>query len=280
MRRSWLYLLAIAFGVFALVEGARALPKIAVARVPGVYFTNRAAVTSPVSEDAARAGIAVDDKIVAVDGTPVADGTAIAERVADMRVGAGVTIRVATSAGERDIALTVSSVSLVAPIVAFVISTLFIIFGLAVFWFHPGRREVWAFMFACVIYGATVLFLYGNPRTTQTVLDSRLGLASGALIGPMFVAVFAAFPRPLPIVVRRPVLCWAFIGAAFAFAVATAIAVPRPITQQLRQAVTVLNLVCVVACILSVIFQTSSGTAGSAEVFRTRPSQMLVETPF
>lgn len=203
-RRSWAFLVVAALAALAIVEGARTVGRVHDAVVPGVFFSLRAYVMAPVPGPARAAGIGLADRIVAVDGRSVDQPYAVAEHVQTLGVGH----RVQVSFVDRDGAAHTAELETFAPSWAtawlrFAVGVTFALVGMAVFWFHPGRRESWPFLFGCVAWGITSLTALGEPRTTQSVLAGRISLAAFALVGPMFLHLFVVFPRPLRAIVRR-----------------------------------------------------------------------------
>lgn len=167
---------------------------------------------------AARAGIAVGDRILTVDGVPITDARGGARRRGDV-VRYGIEGR-----GE----VTVRSVSpLQVPIVIanalanFLVALAFAVTGALVYWFNPRARAARVFVLLCTFAAAG--FALGAIVEVEI---SALGYGQIGVPGGMVAiyAVYAAlaiitanlllhfsliFPKPLPILERNPsILIW------------------------------------------------------------------------
>ncbi len=206
-RRSWVFLVVVAVTGFAIVEGARALVQSRRAVAPGVYYDLKLHIMAPLPDDARAAGAALGDRIVAVDGQRFDDPYALHRAMGSIGVDREISLEVASDENvTRTVRLATFAPSMPTAWLRFSVALAFALIGIAVFWFHPGRRESWPFLFGCAAWAVSGLAGLGAPRTVQTALDSRLGLLAHALIGPMFLHLIAVFPRPVRVVVRRPQL--------------------------------------------------------------------------
>ena len=255
-RRSWIFLIVVAAGAWAIVEGAFTLTHIDRAVVPGVYFSRRAHVDLPLPPAARDAGVKPGDRIVAVDGEPVIGAVALAERFEGTPIGVPVDLAFEHDGHVDHASLVTISPSIVVASVRYACGVAFVLIGLAVFWFRPGGRVAWPFMFSSVAYGLTVLFLFGNPRTTQSVLDARIGLFAYPLIGPLFVHLLAVFPRPLRPLLRRPWLVIALDTAGLAIGTGNLVGLTHePVPAVLLRIGATLNAACAVGAIAIMIWR-------------------------
>jgi hypothetical protein len=255
-RRSWIFLIVVAVAAWAIIEGAFTLARVDRAVVPGVYLSRRARVDVPLPRAAADAGVRLRDRIIAVDGEPVAGAMALAERFEGTPVGVPVDVAFDHDGQIQHASLVTIAPSIIVASVRYACGVAFVLIGLAVFWFRPGGRVTWPFMFASVAYGLTVLFLFGHPRTTQSVLDARIGLFAYPLIGPVFVHLFAVFPRPLRALVRRPwlVLVVDAMGLVVGIGFAVGLTV-EPMPVVLLRIGSALNAACTVGAIAIMIWR-------------------------
>jgi hypothetical protein len=253
-RRSWLFLLVATIGAWSIVEGARTLVRVSDAVVPGVFYSLRARVDRPLPERAAAAGIAIGDRIASVDGAAIGSAQDIADHTP--AIGMKVELRVERDGGEHSIVLEALAPSLAIAALRYASGVVFVLIGVLAFWLHPGRRASWPFLLGCVAYGVTVLSLFGNPRATQSLLQARVGLLAYPTIGPLFVHLFAVFPRPLRAIVRRPWLPIALDGIALALGATLALLLTYDApTDALLRVVAVLNASCAVAAIAILVWR-------------------------
>ena len=208
-----------ALTAFSLVEATRTLIRVRDAVVPGVFYNLKLRVMRPLPDAARDAGIHLGDRLVAIDGRPLADPYALADDLRRIGVDHAIRLEVAGADGRDRIA----ELATFAPIwptawFLFAVGLTFALVGIAVFWFHPGRRESWPFLFGCVAWGVAALSGLGIPRIVGAVnavsLAAIIAIVVWRLRRPapredttrlraLIVAVLLAFPVPVLLVIAR-----------------------------------------------------------------------------
>src|SRR5262245_29654097 len=227
-RRSWIFVLVAVATVFSLVQAARTLARMRSEVVPGVYYNLKLRVIAPLPEAARAAGIGFGDRIASVDDRQFDDAYALSAYLRGVGLDHPVRVEAVRGAHAVTADLVTFAPSWATAWLELVVGTTFALLGIAVFWFHPGRRESWPFLFGCVAWGVAILSGLGAPRTTQTALQSQIGLVAYAMTGPLLLHLFAVFPRPLRVAIHRPRLLIAM--DAIALALGCAVAALQPTT--------------------------------------------------
>jgi hypothetical protein len=233
-RKSWLFLIVAAIGVWGILEGGRTLARIRTAVVPGAYYDLRLEVAMPVPDSVVAAGAAPGDPIVAIENEPVTGAEVLVRHAEALSSGTPVKLTVTHDGQTREVTLAAFEPSWVTGWIRYLAGVAFVLLGLAVFFLYPGRRESWPFLFGTVAFGVTQLLTFGNPRSLQSGLAVQIGLFAYATVGAVFLHLFAVFPRPLRIVVRWPWIVIAIELTTVALGIALAVSVHD------RDAITVL----------------------------------------
>ena len=254
-RRSWLFLLVVVAAVVAIVHGARTLARVRSLVAPGLYYNVRLQVIAPVPDAAAAAGVTVEDRITRVDGRAFASSRELTEHLGTVAPGTPVAVEIVRGDGPpRSVQLTAFRPSWATAWLRFLTGATFVLLGIVVFWFHPGRRESWAFLFASLALGVSLLMTFAMPRLT-TELSSRVTLLALTTIGPLFVHLFAVFPRPLRVVVRHPRLLLALDLFAVAFGLAGAALQSTPYVTLVLRGSAIVNAAGVAVAIAISIYR-------------------------
>ncbi|HEY1816065.1 MAG TPA: serine/threonine-protein kinase [Kofleriaceae bacterium] len=223
-RWSSLFVLVAVVALFTLGEGVRILVRMRTVVVPGVYYNLDRQVTGFADAGAQGHDIHLLDHIRTFDGQPLADAYDLARRSQAVAAGTAVELGISTRRDGpiHDVRMIATHPNWATAWLRFITGAAFVLIGLAVFWFHPGNRAAWPFMLACVAYGITVLIASSVVRALETSLHSRLGLFAFGAFAPLFLHLFAVFPRPMRAVVRRPWLVPAIDLYALALGAAAA----------------------------------------------------------
>ncbi|HKS23004.1 MAG TPA: SpoIIE family protein phosphatase [Thermoanaerobaculia bacterium] len=178
---------------------------------------------------AERAGIAVGDDLLAVNGVSTHDRNAIDDLDKRFRRGDVVIYRMRHDGVERDVPVrfespVVSPVFLAMLIVSLVVAIIFAAIGLFIFWRDPVDRRAVVFFAMCVV--AAAYFLSSAAAMTENAAGSRGAAAQGTagmipqgivyivtvfLFTPLLLHLALLFPKPRPILVDRPeMLRWIY----------------------------------------------------------------------
>ena len=225
-RWSSLFVLVGLLALFTLGEGVRTLVKMRTVVVPGIYYNLDNQITALADDALSPHEVHPLSYVLTLDGQRLVDAYDLARRSGALVPGTPVELGISST---RDGPIqTVHTIALhpswATAWLRFVMGAAFVLIGLAVFWFHPGNRAAWPFMLACVAYGITVLIASAVVRAFETPWHSRLALFAFGAFAPLFLHLFAVFPRPMRAIVRRPWLVHAIDAYALVLGVAAAAA--------------------------------------------------------
>jgi serine phosphatase RsbU (regulator of sigma subunit) len=164
---------------------------------------------------AARAGIEINDRIVAIDG--------VRERVNELgrrrRPGETVVYTVSRHGKEFDIAVKLENPFRRAPVLIemfldFFVGITFLVVGTFVYWKRMPDRRALIFFFSCSMFGFARLLSMGPRRgdpTPEGALFAVAALAVTLLFFPALLHFCLIFPRRRPILDRHPaILRWIY----------------------------------------------------------------------
>ena len=226
VRLSWIYLLGVAIGLSAVGWGVFDVLGADRWVLPGGFYGyNLQTYPLPIGKEA---GIAEYDRIVALDNQPVSDAPTLRRRLKAIGSGKVVALTVQRLSGERvELQVpTITGTSMRERPFYFIVAGVYLLSGVLLFWFHPGRRESWAF-FVFTLMVVLRAGLAGSASIGTPLLAVRIYLSSLLLAGPAAFYFFSVFPTPMPWLVRRPRLPLLVAVPLVGLAIAMAASYPR-----------------------------------------------------